>query len=307
MPLIVAFVCAKQSAAHSIPSTSILRTFIDFKYSSLSDSDAADGSVAMHVARIPHSTSPVGRFRPFTINTSNKPDYSESSPIGDPCQRFPPPFHATAHDCPTHSSVDDCNFLLLRVFLLHRPRLGVSGMTDTSVFEEFVRRYQDMVYGKAVRLLGDPVEAEDISQTVFMRAFERFDMLRASPSAGGWLRTVTTNLCLNHLSRFRARWRLFSQNRPDAQGDVRTYEESLVSPGTQCEDLERVEEYARLERGIRRLPPHQRVPLVLFHFEQHSYRDIAGLLGISLAKVKTDIHRGREALRSLMVADDEPS
>ena len=159
MLLRVAFVCAKQSAAHSIPSTSILRTFIDFEYSSLSDSDAADGSVAMHVARISHSTSPVGRFRPFTINTSNKPDYSESSPIGDPCQRFPLPFHATAHDCPTHSSVDDCNFLLLRVFLLHGPRLGASGMTDTSVFEEFVRRYQDMVYGKAVRLLGDPVRS----------------------------------------------------------------------------------------------------------------------------------------------------
>jgi RNA polymerase sigma-70 factor (ECF subfamily) len=45
------------------------------------------------------------------------------------------------------------------------------------------------------------------------------------------------------------------------------------------------------------LPDHQRVPLVLFHFEQRSYQDIADLLGVSLGKVKTDIHRGREALR----------
>jgi len=45
------------------------------------------------------------------------------------------------------------------------------------------------------------------------------------------------------------------------------------------------------------------VPLVLFHFEEASYQEIAGLLGISLAKVKTDIHRGREALRRLLSSD----
>ena len=59
-----------------------------------------------------------------------------------------------------------------------------------------------MVFGTAVRLLGDESEAEDMSQTVFLKAFERFDRLGGSPSAGGWLRTVTTNLCLNHLSRY---------------------------------------------------------------------------------------------------------
>ena len=46
------------------------------------------------------------------------------------------------------------------------------------------------------------------------------------------------------------------------------------------------------------------MPLVLFHFEQRSYQEIADLLGISLAKVKTDMHRGREALRQLLVTRD---
>ena len=162
-----------------------------------------------------------------------------------------------------------------------------------------------MVFGIAVRLLGDPSEAQDVSQTVFLRAFERFDSLRVSPAAGGWLKRVATNLCLNHLTRFRNRWRLFSQRRPREGRAERTYEESLVSPGSQAEDLERAEQHARLEKGIRRLPAHQRVPLVLFHFEQRSYREIAALLDVSLAKVKTDIHRGRKALRLLMVTNDE--
>ena len=47
-------------------------------------------------------------------------------------------------------------------------------MTDVQQFEAFVRRYQDMVYGTAVRLLGSPAEAEDVAQTVFLKAFQRF-------------------------------------------------------------------------------------------------------------------------------------
>lgn len=161
-----------------------------------------------------------------------------------------------------------------------------------------------MVFGVAGRLLGDTSDAEEVSQTVFLRAFERFETLGNSPSAGGWLRTVTTNLCLSHLARVRARWRLFSQSRPDARGADRSYEDLLVSPGSQVADLERAEAYGRLEQRVRQLPAHQRVPLVLFDLEQRSYRDIAALLDVSLAKVKTDTHRGREALRKLMVTED---
>ena len=178
-------------------------------------------------------------------------------------------------------------------------------MTGATAFEAFVRKYQDMVFGIAVRLLGDESEAQDVSQTVFLKAFERFDHLGKTPSAGGWLRTVTTNLCLNHLSRFRARWHLFSQRRPGESETEPSYEERLVARGSQEADLERAEEHARLERALRRLPRHQRVPLVLFHFEQQSYAEITQLLGVSLGKIKTDIHRGRETLRKLMVADDE--
>ena len=66
--------------------------------------------------------------------------------------------------------------------------------------------------------------------------------------------------------------------------------------------LERAETHARLEEALHRLPPHQRIPLVLFHFQDRSYREIAALLGVSLSKVKTDMHRGREVLRRLLEA-----
>ena len=72
-------------------------------------------------------------------------------------------------------------------------------MTDAARFEAFVREYQDMVFAVALRLLANPAEAEDVSQTVFLKAFERFPQIGRSPTAGGWLKTVTTNACLNHL------------------------------------------------------------------------------------------------------------
>lgn len=173
-------------------------------------------------------------------------------------------------------------------------------MTDVPQFEAFVRRYQDMVYGTAVRLLGNPAEAEDAAQSVFLKAFQRFGEVGASPAAAGWLKTTTRNVCLNHLSRYRARWQFFSElTRPD-RADGADYADALVSPLSQALDLEQAELRDELERALRALPDHQRVPLVLFHFEDLNYQDIAALMGASLGKVKTDIHRGREALKRLL-------
>jgi len=187
-------------------------------------------------------------------------------------------------------------------------------MTDTERFEAFVREYQDMVYATAVRLLSNPAEAEDVAQTVFLRAFERFDDIGSSPAAAGWLKTVTTNLCLNHLSRYRSRWRLFSELRPEGQDDAShgdhvdvlmtraNAQATSQERATNEETLDAASEHERLERALRRLPEHQRVPIVLFHFEGKSYLEIAALVGVTLAKVKTDIHRGREALKDVLTS-----
>src|SRR5579863_5053466 len=70
-------------------------------------------------------------------------------------------------------------------------------------FATFMRAYQDMVFSTAARLLGNDAQAEDIAQEVFIRAYAHFEQLRGSPTCGGWLKTVTTNLALNHLHRYR--------------------------------------------------------------------------------------------------------
>jgi RNA polymerase sigma-70 factor (ECF subfamily) len=178
-------------------------------------------------------------------------------------------------------------------------------MTDDLQFEAFVRRYQDLVFGTAVRLLGNASDAEDAAQIVFLKAFERFDAIGKSPAAAGWLKTVTTNLCLNHLSRYRKRWQFFSEMDRDDGNDDAGAKQAEIAASKSAADVESAGRLERLERAVRELPAHQRVPLVLFHFEDKSYEEIASLLGVSLGKVKTDIHRGREALRKQFANDDE--
>jgi RNA polymerase sigma-70 factor (ECF subfamily) len=178
-------------------------------------------------------------------------------------------------------------------------QLASSRPIDPNEFAAFMRAYQDMVFSTAVRLTANPAQAEDISQEVFLRAYESFDNLRSSPKAGGWLKTVATNLTLNHLTRHRKRWRLFSEVFSDD-----TREEELDSAtavfDTALSELETDERRARVEQALERLPDHQRIPLVLYHYEEMPYQDIADRLGISLAKVKTDILRGRVAMAGLL-------
>ena len=170
-------------------------------------------------------------------------------------------------------------------------------------FTTFMRAYQDMVFSTAARLAADDAQAEDISQEVFLKAFENFDHLRASPAAGGWLKTVTTNLALNHLTRYRRRWRLFSEMRPagedggsipDAPGP------ELPLPDTLLADLGAEQRRAAIDGALKGLPTHQRLPLTLYHFEEMSYEEIALRLRVSLAKVKTDIRRARAALLPML-------
>ena len=163
--------------------------------------------------------------------------------------------------------------------------------------------YQDMVFSTAARLSGNDAQAEDIAQEVFLKAYESFDQLRSSPAAGGWLKTVATRLTLNHLSRYRRRWRFFSELRRDDSDDDEPELEFAnpdLTPDSIIAEIDAEQRHALIEQALRELPEHHRVPLVLYHFEEMPYLDIAKQLQVSLPKVKTDIQRARAALAKIL-------
>ncbi|MBA4137770.1 MAG: hypothetical protein C0518_10680 [Opitutus sp.] len=172
-------------------------------------------------------------------------------------------------------------------------------MTVPTDFTTFMRNYQDMVYSTAVRLVNNEAQAEDIAQDVFLKAHEHWANLQGSPTAGGWLKTVATNLSINHIQRYKKRWSFFSDLvHKDDDGER---EVEFAAPDTFFSEMDAAERRERLEDALDKLPEHQRVPLVLFHFEEMPYEDIAKKLHVSLSKVKTDILRGREALAKILI------
>jgi len=173
-------------------------------------------------------------------------------------------------------------------------------MNSTENFEQFMRNYQNMVFSTALRLTANEAEAQDISQEVFLKAFERFADLHASPTVGGWLKTVTTNLCLNHITRYRRRWTFFSELFSDnSEQDQPAFD--IAAPEVTGDYLNEADQRRVLEEALLKLPPNQRGPLVLYHFENKTYEEISATLKISLSKVKTDIFRGREALKKRLM------
>ncbi len=181
----------------------------------------------------------------------------------------------------------------------------------------FMRDYQDMVFATARRLTASDATAQDITQDVFLKAWEHFDSLRERVGAGGWLKTVTLRLSLNHLNRYRRRWRFFSEMLPsggaaaggsEQDGSESEIEFAVETLDTVFADLEETQRDERVRASLTRLPDAQRIPLVLFHYEERSYQQIAEDLQVSVAKVKTDILRGRLALAKLLQGQDmEPA
>ncbi len=188
-------------------------------------------------------------------------------------------------------------FCRRRVLVLNEPTSVPNQPNDPSPaeFMTFMRAYQDMVFTTAARLTGDDAQAEDIAQEVFIRAHAHFSEIRAG-SQGGWLKTVTTNLALNHLTRYQRRWRLFSDLWPAGEAEWAVDDTLLAEMG--AEQRRRL-----IDAALQRLPAHQRVPLVLHHFDELSYQEIAARLQVSLPKVKTDILRARAALLKILGSD----
>jgi RNA polymerase sigma-70 factor (ECF subfamily) len=162
-------------------------------------------------------------------------------------------------------------------------------MTD---FTQFVRQYQDMVFSTALRITADRGDAEDIAQDAFLQAHRWYGSLKDSPEAGGWLRRTARNLALNHVTRYRRRF-VFVGSGSD-EGEL----EGEAADGDTGQWL--YDQVHLVKQALLELPRKFRVPLVLYYYEDMGYAQIAAALKVSLAKVKTDIMRGRRRLRQII-------
>ncbi|MBM4285752.1 MAG: sigma-70 family RNA polymerase sigma factor [Deltaproteobacteria bacterium] len=157
---------------------------------------------------------------------------------------------------------------------------------DEAALAELIRRHERPLYHLAYRLLKDPLEAEDVLQEVFLKAYEHAGRYRPTGTVRGWLNRITANHCLN---------RLRGRNPADPLDEA-----AGQTPGpdpTPLEALTAKELHARLEHLLAGLPENQRRALVMKQFGGMSYQEIGELLGVSPQAVDGLIKRARQTLR----------
>lgn len=155
-------------------------------------------------------------------------------------------------------------------------------------WDEVAERYGDTVYNVAYRLTGDPEDAADLTQDVFVRVYR--NLHRYEPGTfDGWLYRITKNLFLDHVRR-RARLRVESLSDEEWRSPAST------DPGP-AELVDRRTLEASLERGLAELPADFRLAVVLCDVEGLSYEEIAQVTGWPMGTVRSRLHRGRRQLR----------
>ena len=183
---------------------------------------------------------------------------------------------------------------------------------DQSAFGEIVTRYRAKMHQVALGLLHNHADAEEIAQDTFIRAHRSLALFRGESSLAAWLHCITLNLARNRYWYFHRRRRHLSQSLDSTVNadNQTTYADLLASsaPGPVQEATSR-EFSALVAECMAKLNTSQREILLLRNVRQHSYREIARTLGISIGTVKSRVARARETLRSLLTGmySAEPS
>lgn len=160
--------------------------------------------------------------------------------------------------------------------------------SDLDAFGELIRRHQDFVYGAALRVVRNPVVAQDIAQEAFVRAHRALPGFRGQSQVRSWLYRIATNLALNSV-----------QRRKEYPAETLPDRPAQYDPASDAVNQALRED---LEQAIATLPEKLREPLVLREFDGLSYQEIADRLDMPLNTVRTRILRARRTLRDKMEA-----
>jgi RNA polymerase sigma-70 factor (ECF subfamily) len=167
---------------------------------------------------------------------------------------------------------------------------------DHVAFRRLVERHQNAVIGTVAKMLGNPSEAQDIAQQVFLRIWRNAKRYQPDAKFTTYLFTITRNLVFNETRRRRRKKEVssdaheeFSQQlikeRPERQPDAQLLEAELQ---------------AAVDAAIASLPEIQRLAVVLRRYEQLSYEELASTLNLSISAVKSLLFRARGSLRQAL-------
>lgn len=158
---------------------------------------------------------------------------------------------------------------------------------DSRAYGVLVDRYQNVLYNVALRMVRDPDDAADLTQTVFVQAYEKLDRYDPSYKFYSWVYRMTVNAALNFIHR-RRRQRPLDGHDPAA----------ATTPADRFAEAELTD---RVERALMDLGPEDRALVILKHMEDLPYRDLAFIFDIPEKTVKSRLYTARQRLKDILV------
>lgn len=166
---------------------------------------------------------------------------------------------------------------------------------DRSKFDELIDRYQTTVFRTCFRYLGHKQDAEDTAQEVFVKAYQALHRFQPNAKFSTWLYRITVNHCINEL-RSRKRRAIIHSVNPFGNYQVEA-KSAVLDEANRPDNVREREERAEIVRhAIAALPEKQRTALILSRYEGLSYKEIAQVMGTSIASVESRLHRAKTKL-----------
>jgi RNA polymerase sigma-70 factor (ECF subfamily) len=169
---------------------------------------------------------------------------------------------------------------------------------DMEAFEALYERHNRRVYSLCLRMTQNASEAEDLAQEVFIQLFRKIGSFRGESAFTTWLHRMTVNQVLMH---FRKRSVKLEQTTEEGETPVQ------VVKGTENPNNMPVVDRIALDKAIEQLPPGYRTVFTLHDIEGHEHEEIARMLGCSVGTSKSQLHKARMKLRTLLRQQNEPN
>lgn len=165
------------------------------------------------------------------------------------------------------------------------------GAGDKRAASEIVRRHLPRMVGLARRMLGDPAEAEDVAQEVFLRVWKHAAAWKPGQAKfETWMHRVAMNLCLDRLRRRGRQGGEVSPETPDAR----------ASATRALDDRQRRD---RVREALQDLPERQRAALVLCYYQERTNIEAAEILGVSVDALESLLSRARRSLKTALSSE----
>jgi RNA polymerase sigma-70 factor (ECF subfamily) len=162
---------------------------------------------------------------------------------------------------------------------------------DMTAFERLYERHHRRVYSLCLRMTQNVAEAEDLAQEAFIQLFRKIGSFRGDSAFTTWLHRLTVNQVLMH---FRKRRVKVERTTDDGEAPVQ------IVRGTEKPNAMPVLDRIALDRALAQLPPGYRTVFVLHDVEGHEHEEIAKMLNVAVGTSKSQLHKARLKLRSLL-------